>query len=289
MGATPRSLIMDSHRLSGDRSKKHNHYLKGSLFCGNCGRRLLYGRHRGNGGVYEYFGCISHQGLQVSCGAHHALVDTVERRVENLYRSVELTAAQVEAVRRDIEGQVGARLEVAGKQSEHHKRRLQTLQDEQQKLIQLHYRDLVSEEVLQAEQQRIETERGQARRWVESATHEASDVMEALDDALALVEHCHEVYLAAEPMVRRLMNQAIFEQLLVHTDDLEGKKQPVLAQIAHVGQTHRQLAAVGAGRPQKSQSPSLLGALVPTSYKWCPVRDSNPPHRIKSPALYQMS
>ncbi len=251
--------VLDSHRLSGDRSKKHNHYLKGSLFCGNCGRRLLYGRHRGNGGVYEYFSCITHQGLKVSCGAHYMPVDAVERKIENLYRSVQLTARQIEAVRRDIEGQVGARLEVARKQSDHHKRRLRTLQDEQQKLIQLHYRNLVSEEVLQAEQQRIETERGQARRWVESATHEASEVMEALKEALALVLCCHEIYLAAEPMVRRLMNQAIFERFLVHTDDLKGEQQQVLAHIGRIGQTHRQLAAAGAGRSQESQSPQFSG------------------------------
>jgi hypothetical protein len=28
---------------------------------------------------------------------------------------------------------------------------------------------------------------------------------------------------------------------------------------------------------------------VPTWIKWCAVRDSNPPHRIKSPALCPMS
>jgi site-specific DNA recombinase len=183
--------ILASNRLSGDRSKKHAHYLKGSLFCGICGRRLLYGRHRGNGGVYEYFSCLSHQGRRVSCGAHYTAVDTVERQVEQLYRTIELTPAEVQAVRRDVEEQVGTRLEVARKQSEHHKRRLRTLQDEQQKLVQLHYRDLVSEDVLQAEQQRIEAERAQSRRWVKSATHEAKDVLEALDEALALVDRCH--------------------------------------------------------------------------------------------------
>jgi site-specific DNA recombinase len=36
-----------AHRLSGDRTQKHHHYLKGSIFCGHCGRRLIYGRHRG--------------------------------------------------------------------------------------------------------------------------------------------------------------------------------------------------------------------------------------------------
>ncbi len=52
---------LEAHRLSGDRTKKWAHHLKGSIYCGHCGGRLIYGRHRGNGGVYEYFSCQSHQ------------------------------------------------------------------------------------------------------------------------------------------------------------------------------------------------------------------------------------
>jgi hypothetical protein len=179
-------------------------------------------------------------------------------------------------MRLEIEKQVDARLAVARKQSEHHKRQLRTLQDEQQKLIQLHYRNLVSEEVLQAEQQRIETERAQTRQWVESATHEAAEVLEAVNDALALVDRCHETYLAAEPHVRRLMNQAIFERLLVSTDDTPGDQHPVFARIARIRQTGRPTAPVGAGSPRKARTPGFPGVLVPTSSKWCSQRDLNP-------------
>jgi hypothetical protein len=42
-------------------------------------------------------------------------------------------------------------------------------------------------------------------------------------------------------------------------------------------------------RAMKKTKTPFLGSWVPTWFKWCPVRDSNPPHRIKSPALYQMS
>ncbi len=73
--------ILQAHRLSGDRTKKHFHYLKGSIFCGNCGRRMVYGRHRGNGGVYEYFSCLSYQARRPSCGAHHMAVDDVEMAI----------------------------------------------------------------------------------------------------------------------------------------------------------------------------------------------------------------
>lgn len=77
---------------------------------------------------------------------------------------VELTSAETEDVRRQLREQIGVRLEVARKQSERHKRKLRDLQNEQQKLLQLFYRGGVDEDVLQAEQARIETERSQARR-----------------------------------------------------------------------------------------------------------------------------
>jgi hypothetical protein len=41
--------VLDGHRVSGDRSHKHHHYLKGTLYC-ICGKRLGYGRHRGKCG-----------------------------------------------------------------------------------------------------------------------------------------------------------------------------------------------------------------------------------------------
>ena len=58
---------------------------------------------------------------------------------------------------------VDERLAVARKEAEKHNRRLRTLRDEQQKLVQLYYKGGVSEEVLQAEQTRIE-EKLQARK-----------------------------------------------------------------------------------------------------------------------------
>jgi site-specific DNA recombinase len=46
--------VLDGHHISGDRSHKHHHYLKGTLYC-IYGKRLGYRRHRGKcGGQYEY-------------------------------------------------------------------------------------------------------------------------------------------------------------------------------------------------------------------------------------------
>jgi site-specific DNA recombinase len=246
--------ILDAHRLSGDRTIKHVHYLKGTIFCGHCGRRLVYGRHKGNGGVYEYFSCLSHQARRPSCGARALPVDAVEKAIEDHYRHIQLTPTQIKSVRAQVREQVDERLKVAGKQAEHHNRKLRTLQGEQQKLVQLYYKGGVSEEVLQAEQQRIETERTQARKWVQAATHEAEDVLDALDESLAIVERCHETYLAASPMLRRLMNQAIFERILLRVGSLESEQHPVYGHITRLGRGCQD-PAKGPHRPRKGPGP----------------------------------
>jgi site-specific DNA recombinase len=259
--------ILDAHRLSGDRTQKHLHYLKGSIFCAHCGQRLLYGRHRGKaGGVYEYFSCMSHQGGRQKCGAKYMSVEAVERAIEAHYKRVYLTTAQTVRVRRHIEGQVETRLDVAKTQSEHHGRRLRILQDEQQKLVHLYYRGGVSEEVLQTEQERIEAERTQARRWIDSASYEAEGVMEALDDALAIAGLCHEVYAAAEPTLRRMMNQAIFSRLLVRFDELDGERQPV---FEHLAQLAKPSVAANQGL-RTAKTPVLSGALGSNDGKMVP-------------------
>jgi site-specific DNA recombinase len=265
---------LEAHRLSGDRTKKHAHYLKGSIFCGHCGRRLVYGRHRGNGGVYEYFSCLSYQARRPSCGAGHLPVDAVERAIEGYYRSIELTPAESEDVRHKLREQVGVRLEIARKQTEKHNRRLRDLQNEQQKLLQLFYRDGVDEDVLQAEQQRIEAERTQARRWITSATHETEEAETALDEALAIIQGCHATYLAADPELRRLMNQAIFTQLLVRADLLEGEEAPLLGHIRRLRGSKAPACATG---PRNGQDPLSSGGLGSNVDQMVRMRGLEPP------------
>jgi hypothetical protein len=38
--------VLTNRRHSGERNRKHQHYRKGTSYC-FCGRRLMYGRHRG--------------------------------------------------------------------------------------------------------------------------------------------------------------------------------------------------------------------------------------------------
>ncbi len=226
--------VLDGNRASGDRSYKHSHYLSGSLYC-VCGRRLGYGRHRSKSGVYyEYFSCLSRTRRGGRCEwSRHFAVDKVEWAVERRYSSEYFNAEQQEALRQELRSLVEPNVQTAKRESERHTRRLRELTGHQQKLIQLYYRNLVSEEALAAEQERIEQERTEARRWAEAAAHDGREVMEALDEALALVDAGRLPYSDASPQVRRLMNQAIFLRLIVFDPDTAGGERTALYEELH--------------------------------------------------------
>ncbi len=39
--------VLHAHNRAGDKDREHAHYLKGSIFCGECGSRLIFSRNRG--------------------------------------------------------------------------------------------------------------------------------------------------------------------------------------------------------------------------------------------------
>jgi site-specific DNA recombinase len=230
--------VLEGATLSGNRTRKHKHYLRGSLFCGYCGRRMVFHRVRGHGGVYEYFGCLSHQGRRGNCGARHLQTDHVEKAVERYYRTIRLSASQQQVVRKAVEEHAGALMETAQRESERHARHLQELQQQQQKLLHLFYKGSVAEEVLAAEQDRIEAERSETHRWAEAAAHDAGEVTETLEEALKLLEDPQIAYKKATPHVRRLLNQALFDGLLVRDEDItDANPKPWVTEIHRLANT----------------------------------------------------
>jgi hypothetical protein len=162
-------------------------------------------------------------------------------------------------VRSALSEQLGTGLEYARNQSEKHTRRLRDLQNEQQKLLQLFYRDGVDEDILQAEQQRISAERTQAERWLNTAKHETQEAEQALDEALAFIRGCHATYMDADAEQRRLMNQAIFVQIFVRIDASKESKSPPSPRSTTSAARFPLRAPRG---PTTTKAPVFPGALV---------------------------
>jgi DNA invertase Pin-like site-specific DNA recombinase len=249
--------ILEAHAHSGDRTHKHHHHLKGSIFCGHCGRRLIYSRVRSRArDFYEYFGCISRPGRGQHCEARHIQTDQVEQAVERYYDSVTLTAGQRKAIRGEVERYAGALMQNAQSESARHASRLRELQKQQQKLLHLVYSGKVDEEVLAVEQARIDRERTEAHKWADAAAQDGTEVMQALDEALALLTDPQIAYTQATPHTQRLLNQALFTALLIRDEEVSGAEQtPWVAALRRLAQT----ASQPARQRQNGQEPRQRG------------------------------
>lgn len=77
--------ILDGRSEGRDSSWRHQHYVKGSVFCELCGERLLFTKVTGNGGEYDYFMCGGrHRGT--GCDLPYLPADWLEREVTRYHR-----------------------------------------------------------------------------------------------------------------------------------------------------------------------------------------------------------
>ena len=59
--------VLSAKDRSGEKTREHPHYLKGSLYC-HCGFRMIISHSRGrHGTVYPYFCCLGRHGKHNNC------------------------------------------------------------------------------------------------------------------------------------------------------------------------------------------------------------------------------
>lgn len=131
--------LLAARAVAGDRPYRHQHHLRGSLYCAECGGRLLYGKHRGNGGLYEYFCCINRMSRRNGghCQTAHYPVHLIERAIEQHYRTIRLTPKVREEIWAEVRRDTDEQTAIVAKDIERHRRQIQGYEDNQARLVQL--------------------------------------------------------------------------------------------------------------------------------------------------------
>lgn len=206
--------MLQAQGHAGERDRKHQHYLKGTIRCGTCGSGLTYSRNKGNGGTYEYFVCPRNQ--RGECPQGYQPVDLVERAVEEHYAVVSLTEAERDEVRQAISNDLGERVATAKREIDRCQGVLQEIRGQERKLLNMHYEDPITSELFDEEQARLRLRRQDTEALIARLNLSYGDIAETLDYALEIVgEDLHDLYLRADDGIRRLINQAIFKALFV--------------------------------------------------------------------------
>lgn len=198
---------------AGVRERRHDHYLKGVLLCGECGRRLSLTLAKGR---YLYFFCLGQRGTnKTGCRQPYLAAEAAEALVEDLYRRIELPASWVKRLTEELEEEVVERQAEASERRAILTRRLATLADERQKLLRAYYANAIPLELLKADQDRITAQEQAARNALQAAEADLGEWEEILRLAIRLAGNCHAAYGKARPKVRRRFNEAVLEAVYV--------------------------------------------------------------------------
>lgn len=204
---------MSDSRGLGSKKRVHNHYLLGTVFCGQCGRRMSYTvakRH------YNYLFCLGRQQGQL-CNQPYIPVHLVEQAVANQFRNTKLTLADRIALQKEVKAQL--RYEVTNGKTEvsRQEKRLTRLLMERQRILQAFYDDEVASDILGNEQRRIDKELAALKEIVNEATEARNSAKRSYKAALELATtlDLEKAYLGAHPLLRRCLNQALFTKIRV--------------------------------------------------------------------------
>ncbi|MCP4307897.1 MAG: hypothetical protein GY788_24110 [bacterium] len=226
--------LLAERNISGEKTSKHWHYLKGTIFCATCGARLAITNAKGNGGTYQYAFCLGRQ-RRNGCTQKYLATDRVEDAVAAHYSIISLDPKRLDEVRQHVVEHIDVTRRLNTKEVARQERRLNALRSERKKLLQAHYADAIPVDLLKEEQARITGEEIQAQRILDSCTLRFDEIERNLDQALTLVADCLEAYGQASNELRRIYNQAFFERIWIGEEGVEGVdlKLPFAHLLAH--------------------------------------------------------
>jgi site-specific DNA recombinase len=223
---------LEAHNFAGEKQRLHNHYLKGSIFCGSvvhtghkCGCRLIVCNAKSRSKqIYPYFICIGRQRNPRSCDQRAMRIERVDQAIVDFYRSVELAPDLRMAAEQMIMERIAELREGVGEERSRLVKQQKLALAQRAKLLEAHYADAIPLDLLRAEQARIGGEQDYIEMRLGSLELRFEVVERNLKAALGFTGDLYGAYGSAVPAIRRQMNQALFERILISDDgDITGE------------------------------------------------------------------
>ena len=207
--------ILASRRY-GERQRIHNHFLKSTVVCGQCGARLsVQNAKNSKGTIYPYFVCARRCRLH-DCTFTAVLINVVEDRMVELYRTIQLSAADRTQIEHYLHDELAQIEGDKAKAVRSLTTRRTNIEDRRRRLLHAHYEGAVPLDLLKEEQAELSTELSQIERQLAAYKADAAEVRQHLTQALDLLEDCHRLYTAAPAHLKKLLNQVFFQRVLVN-------------------------------------------------------------------------
>ena len=203
--------LLAARAARGTRERRHNHYLKGTLFCGVCGRGLSFQLAKGR---YEYLYCLGQKNRNpTGCQEPYMPAGDLEAQVEQLYQRIQLPKSWLKRLREELEAEITARQHRNAAEREFLTRKLAKADTERRKLLDAYYAAAIDVTTLKAEQARIAADVRAAEERLAAVDAHLAEWQEILETAMRFATNCATAYARASPGTRRRFNQAVFTRI----------------------------------------------------------------------------
>lgn len=231
---------MFESRSTGEKARVHTHYLKSSVFCGQCQSRLIIHYSTNRAGVtYPYFVCVGRHQKRTGCTMSAVNIHEAEHHIENLYQLVALTPEMSARTKSQMRMTMEAGAEAAKRTQNELLGQQTRLMERSKKLLDGHLDGTIPSDLYRPEQERINREMTAIGDRLNMLRTEFEALEQNLDDAMALTANCYDAYLRAPDALRRTFNQAFFTRILITRDEsVEGELAKPFATIITTAETN---------------------------------------------------
>ena len=209
--------LLRARNRAGEKQRIYNHYLKGSVFCADCGYRLCIINAKRS---YMYYFCLGRHQRRSACQQRYMPIDKVEEAVRRYYATVQMPTDVAESIRTGLRVELDRQHRRSQPEIAHARRRVAELEQERRRLVRGVINGTIPDDLAKEEQDRIATDLKQAIAIERTAETVYARIADTLAIALQYVTRVQEMYSLGGPQVRRLSNQFFFKKLLLrYTDD----------------------------------------------------------------------
>lgn len=210
--------VLAAH-VNGERTRTFPHYLKSTVYCGNCGSRLIIHNTKNHAGViYPYFVCAGRHSKRTDCKQKAVLIDEVARQIEKLYERISIS----KDLRQQLEDWINQKIKTSADEFDKERTRLEREKDKlerkRQKLLEAHYAEAIPLDLLKTEQETIAKALMNIDTEINSHDTHYEVLQDNLKQAFDLIEDCGRAYKLAPDNIKRMFNQAIFDKILVYSE-----------------------------------------------------------------------
>ena len=275
--------ILHSRAQSREKPSKHTHYLRGSLFCKRCGSPMGFVHAKGRSAIYDYFFCWS-RARGAGCNLPYVTAEIVEAQVEACYEPVQISGGIILQFKDNILKHMKSQLAVAEKAAKRARKHITDLEAERRRLLQAHLAGAVPLELMKEEQDRITLALARAGAELVSTEVEWEKVERDVNAAVMLVSQLFDIYVQADPVMRRRINQASWDGFDVDAEGVVGARlsDPMAALVAA-----DVMASLGATNENRDPCDSGRGSRLNVLVEAKGLEPSN--LLTASQALYQLS